>query len=61
MLTKLLRSTLIGLLTAAILLIAVPSIRPIFIERLLNGDFLNAPFSYNTAVRWEAFLKKVVS
>lgn len=51
MLTKLLRSTLIGLLTAAILLIAVPSIRPIFIEHLLNGDFLNAPFSYNTAVR----------
>ena len=51
MLSKLLRSTLIGVLTAAILLVAVPSIRPIFIEHLINGDFLNAPFSYNKAVR----------
>ncbi|OAT26127.1 outer membrane-stress sensor serine endopeptidase DegS [Proteus myxofaciens] len=51
MLNKLLRSGLIGILTAAILLVAVPSIRPIFIEHLLNGDFLNAPFSYNKAVR----------
>ncbi|WAT00288.1 outer membrane-stress sensor serine endopeptidase DegS [Rouxiella chamberiensis] len=54
MFVKLLRSALIGLVVAAILLVAVPTLRKSIIEPIFEHDFSNhseQPASYNEGVR----------
>ncbi|MDR0218379.1 MAG: outer membrane-stress sensor serine endopeptidase DegS [Enterobacteriaceae bacterium] len=51
MLIKLLRSILVGLLIAAILLIFIPSLRPDKLNHLLFRSETEQPYSYNQAVR----------
>ncbi|PHM65313.1 2-alkenal reductase [Xenorhabdus stockiae] len=51
MLIKLLRSILAGLLIAAILLVAIPSLRPNKLNNLLYSDNTEKPSSYSQGVR----------
>ncbi|MBW7981626.1 outer membrane-stress sensor serine endopeptidase DegS [Enterobacillus tribolii] len=51
MLVKLLRSIIIGLIVAAILLVAVPSLRPAGFSFWRTASFEEVPLSYNQAVK----------
>ncbi|EKT59983.1 outer membrane-stress sensor serine endopeptidase DegS [Providencia sneebia] len=51
MVKKLIWAAMLGLLTAIIIVIAVPSLRPIGLTNLLSGKVDSEPVSYNKAVR----------
>ncbi|WP_272687171.1 outer membrane-stress sensor serine endopeptidase DegS [Providencia sp. PROV149] len=51
MVKKLLWAAMLGLITAMILIVAVPSLRPQGLADLLYGKIDNEPISYNKAVR----------
>nr|WP_314264379.1 outer membrane-stress sensor serine endopeptidase DegS [uncultured Moellerella sp.] len=51
MVKKLIRSAILGILAAIIIIVAAPSLRPQGITNLLNGNLSNEPISYNKAVR----------
>ncbi len=51
MVKKLIRAALLGIIAAAIIIIAVPTLRPQGITNLLYGKSDNEPVSYNKAVR----------